>query len=310
MRIAIIGRTGALIEAARALIADGHTIVAVITAKPASEYSTTAADFLAFADEISAYYLPLQRFSDVEGEHLVGELGPIDVGVSLNYPTVIGQGAIDEFQLGILNAHGGDLPRYRGNACQAWALLNGESRIGLCVHRMVGDKLDSGPVVVRRHLDVTIDTRVGEVMAWMEASVPGMFVEAVRRLGQPGATFEEQDEAAALRCYPRLPGDAQIDWRADRDDILRLINASSEPFAGAFTSYRGDKVVIWRAALIDDVDEKNYLAVPGQISFIDRNSGTVDVITGRGRLRLLEIEVGGTRGRPSDLLTSTRSRLV
>jgi methionyl-tRNA formyltransferase len=91
---------------------------------------------------------------------------------------------------------------------------------------------------------------------------------------------------------------------------LRLINASSEPFAGAFTSYRGDKVVIWRAALIDDVDEKNYLAVPGQISFIDRNSGTVDVITGRGRLRLLEIEVGGTRGRPSDLLTSTRSRLV
>jgi UDP-4-amino-4-deoxy-L-arabinose formyltransferase/UDP-glucuronic acid dehydrogenase (UDP-4-keto-hexauronic acid decarboxylating) len=252
----------------------------------------------------------MQHFHDVDAEHLVGEIGDIDVGVSLNYPTVIGQGAIDAFKFGILNAHGGDLPRYRGNACQAWALLKGESRIGLCIHRMVGGELDSGPVVVRRHLDVTIDTRVGEVIAWMEASVPGMFVEAVRRVGEPGATFEEQDNAAALRCYPRLPGDAQIDWRADRDDILRLINASSEPFAGAFTSYRGDKVVIWRAARIDDVDEKHYLAVPGQISFIDRGSGTVDVITGRGRLRLFEVEVGGKRGRSADFLASTRTRLV
>ena len=35
---------------------------------------------------------------------------------------------IDFFELGILNAHGGDLPRYRGNACQAWAIINGEER--------------------------------------------------------------------------------------------------------------------------------------------------------------------------------------
>lgn len=307
MRIAIIGRTGALIETADALIAAGHTVPLVITAKASPEYSTTEKDFLAFANRIHAAYFPMPQFHPVDAEHLTGELGPIDVGVSLNYPTVIEQGAIDEFRFGILNAHGGDLPRYRGNACQAWALLNGESRIGLCIHRMVGGKLDSGPVVVRRHLDVSIDTRVGEVMSWMEASVPGLFVEAVRLLEQPGATFEEQDAAAALRCYPRLPGDGLIDWRADRETILRLINASSEPFAGAFTSYRGERLVIWRAALVDDAER--YLAVPGQIA-IDRSEGSVDVITGRGKLRLLEVELAGMRGHPYDLLTSTRTRLV
>ena len=30
--------------------------------------------------------------------------------------------------VGILNAHGGDLSKYRGNACQAWAILNGEKK--------------------------------------------------------------------------------------------------------------------------------------------------------------------------------------
>lgn len=308
MRIAIIGRTGALIETAHALIAAGHTVPLIITAKASPEYSTTEADFHALADRIDAAYLSTPSLNGSDVAQLLSELGVIDAGISLNYPTVIGQAAIDRFRLGILNAHGGDLPRYRGNACQAWALLNGESRIGLCIHRMVGGELDSGPVVVRRHLDVSIDTRVGDVTSWMEASVPGLFVEAVRLLAEPGARFEEQDDSAALRCYPRLPGDGLIDWRADREAILRLINASSEPFAGAFTSYRGDRLVIWRAALVDDVE--HYLAVPGQIARIDRDSGEVDVITGRGKLRLLEVELAGTRGRPSDLLTSTRTRLV
>ena len=37
------------------------------------------------------------------------------------------QSTIDLFPLGIL-IHGGDLPKYRGNACQAWAIINGEEK--------------------------------------------------------------------------------------------------------------------------------------------------------------------------------------
>lgn len=308
MRVAIIGRTGTLIETARALIAAGHTVPLVITAKAAPEYAHTENDFHAFADSIDAAYLSTPTLDGDEVSTLVSELGVIDVGVSLNFPTVIGQAAIDRFPLGIVNAHGGDLPRYRGNACQAWALLNGETRIGLCIHRMVGGELDSGDVIVRRHTSATIDTRVGELMAWMEATVPTLFVEALQILQQPGARLERQDPSAATRCYPRRPEDGHIDWRADAESILRLINASSEPYPGAFTSYRGDRLVIWRASLVADTEKA--FAVPGQIARIDRESGAIDVITGRGRLRLLDAEVGGTRGAPASLVTSVRARLV
>ena len=305
MRIAIIGRTATLLESAHRLVDAGHRIAMVITAKPSPEQAGSEADFRALADAQGATFLST---ATLEREMLAGAGGPIDVGVSLNFPTVIGQPAIDACAFGILNAHGGDLPRYRGNACQAWALLQGETRIGLCIHRMVGDDVDAGDIVLRRYRDVTIDTRVGEVMAWMQGEVPGLFVEAVRLLQQPHPTFERQDAAAALRCYSRRPEDGRIDWRADHESILRLINASSEPFAGAYTSYRGERMVVWRAALIRD--DERYLAVPGQVARIDRAGGTVDVITGGGKLRLLEVETDGTRGSPDRVIKSARERLI
>ena len=301
MRIAIIGRTATLLQSAERLIEAGHRITHVITAKPAPEAEGSEGDFRALAQAHGATFLST---ATLEPGMLAGGA---DVGVSLNFPTVIDQPAIDALPFGILNAHGGDLPRYRGNACQAWALLQGETRIGLCIHRMVGGEVDAGEIVLRRKLDVTIDTRVGEVMAWMQGEVPDLFVEAVRLVQQPGARFERQDPSAALRCYSRRPEDARIDWHADHERVLRLINASSEPFAGAFTSYRGERMVVWRAALVRDSEQ--YLAVPGQIARIDRAGGGVDVITGRGKLRLLEVEVGGVRGAAAGVLKSARERL-
>ena len=37
-----------------------------------------------------------------------------DIVISVNYSGIIPQEVIDLFDNGILNAHGGDLPRYRG----------------------------------------------------------------------------------------------------------------------------------------------------------------------------------------------------
>jgi len=41
----------------------------------------------------------------------------------------------------ILNAHAGDLPKYRGNACPNWAILKGEKRVVLTIHQ-VSENLD------------------------------------------------------------------------------------------------------------------------------------------------------------------------
>ena len=105
-----------------------------------------------------------------------------DIAVSINYTGAVPQAVIDLFPLGILNAHGGDLPRYRGNACQARAIPNGEERIGLCVHRMIGGELDSGDIIARDYLAIDHTTKVTRVWEWMSMRTPELMLEAVQML--------------------------------------------------------------------------------------------------------------------------------
>ncbi|MBS3763406.1 MAG: formyl transferase [Planctomycetes bacterium] len=309
MRIGIIGRTRKLYRAAQLLIDAGHAIPLIVSAKAAPEYYVDSSDFESLAKQLSAEFIHTAHIH--QHLDLITKCGPLDVAVSVNYPGIIPQNVIDCFNLGILNAHGGDLPRYRGNACQAWAILNGEDRIGLCVHKMVGGELDSGDIIVRDYLPIDINTRIGRVWEWFEKRIPQMFLSAVSKLGEdPDYILESQssDPADALRCYPRRPEDGRIDWTSSNEEILRLINASSEPYRGAFCSYKGKKMVIWRGSLPTQ-DRENYCAIPGQVSSSDGEGGAVTIITGDGKLIITDAEYDGDRDNPAKFISSMRDRL-
>ena len=90
--------------------------------------------------------------------------------------------------------------------------------------------------------------------------------------------------------------DSRICWVKSNVEIVRLVNASSEPFSGAYCFYKGRKIIIWDAELFDD--KEKYCAVPGQISCINEENGSVVVITGKGKIRIKEIGCGNLRCLP------------
>ena len=191
----------------------------------------------------------------------------------MNYVSIISQDVINLFPCGILNAHFGDLPRYRGNACPNWAIINGENSLILSVHLMEGSLLDCGRVIIQDICPVNDSTYIGDIYEWAEKAVPGLFVKAVELLKKdPGYTLKYADPQSpeSLRCYPRKPQDSRIDWSHPAAAIHRLIRASSEPFSGAYCFVDGkNKLTIWRAELVNDGER--YLAVPGQISAIAKD---------------------------------------
>lgn len=306
MRVAIIGRTEILYDTAVQLRAAGHEIVCILTAKEAPEYTRGAEDFRRLAEQWGVPYASSAKILD--HRDFLAASGA-DIAVSINYSGVIPELVTDLFPLGILNAHGGDLPRYRGNACQAWAIINGEDKIGLCIHRMIGDELDSGDIIARDYLPIDIDSTVGQAMDWIERVTPGLFVDALVQLQRdPGFILERQpkDPEMALRCYPRRPEDGRIDWRKPAIDVLRLINASGKPYAGAFCDFEGQKLIIFSAELVED--DEVFCAIPGQI--IGLGSHYVDVACGVGKIRVTEIEVSGRSGTPRKCVNSIRQRLT
>ena len=306
MKVVIIGRSETLYNTAILLNNSGHEIVCIVTAKEAPDYKRSLDDFAILAESWS---IPLLIGSNIDKHSLLLQATNACIGVSINFPGIIPQYIIDMFPLGILNAHGGDLPRYRGNACQAWAILNGESQIGLCIHRMVGGELDSGDIIARDYYPLTNNTKITKVYEFFTKRVPELYLLALCRLAvNPLFCLDVQskNKEDALRCYPRRPEDGRIDWDKPALYILRLINASNKPYEGAFCEYEGKKLIIWDAELV--VDHEIFFAVPGQITQIGK--GFIEIACGENKLRLLEIEIENKTVKPDTVIRSIRKRLT
>lgn len=310
LSVGVIGRSEMLYDAALHIHHAGYRIAFIITAKEAAEYQRNQEDFEELAHTLNCSFLKTSTIGDKNGLNFIESSAPADVAISINYPNIIPQQVIDRFELGILNAHGGDLPRYRGNACQAWAIINNEDKMGLCIHKMVGGELDSGDIIAREYHPIHNDTRVGQLLGWMRRTIPHLFERALSSIqADPNYVLEIQSKnpSSALRCYPRRPEDGRINWTDSNHKILKLINASSEPFSGAYCEFEGDIFIIWRATLIKD--DEPFLATPGQVANIDKKTGSVTVCCGIGKLELFQVEYQGHRNQPSHFIKSHRARL-
>ncbi len=309
LTVGVIGRSEWTYDTMKRLHEKGHKIAFIVTSKETLEYKYSSSDFKKFAYKNDIPFLHDPRIDEEKIKRLCPSLA--DLVISINYNGIIPSNVIKLFPFGVLNAHGGDLPKYRGNACQAWAIINGEKKIGLCIHKMIGNELDSGPIISRSYYNLNEDTRIAEVFEWMTKEIPSLMEEAVNALMRdPEYVIEHQstDPSKSLRCYPRNPSDGLIDWNLGSDKIVKIINASSEPFDGAFTYLKNKKIKIWRASQYND--DEIWCGIPGQVSLINKEFNEVVVLTGKGKISITDIEVDGKRGKPTSFIFSLRDRFV
>ena len=213
MKIAVLGRTHWLSDAAARLLDAGHELTLVATAPAAPEYRAVEEDFRALAARAGASFA-LDEIPETDAE----------LAVSVNWPQVLGRDVIDRFPRGIVNAHAGDLPRYRGNAAPNWAIINGEQEVVLTLHLM-DEGLDSGPVLAKWRFPLGARTTIGDVYAWLDATIPAAFLEVVD--GLAAGTIEPrpqpQDPALALRVPRRRPEDSELRWGSRATELDRVV---------------------------------------------------------------------------------------
>ena len=80
-----------------------------------------------------------------------------------------------------------------GNACQAQAIINGEDKIGLCVHKMIGIRLDNGDIISRTYIKIERETSIGDVYKKFEKLIPKMLIDSINKLdSNPNFILEKQ----------------------------------------------------------------------------------------------------------------------
>jgi methionyl-tRNA formyltransferase len=308
MRFAAFGRTSFLYKSIEQCAAAGHVPVLIGTCEAAPEYTVTETDFRDLADRLQCAFFCDAQINKDQYIQLAKQSGA-EAAISVNWLTLVGQKMMEQFQYGIINAHAGDLPRYKGNACPNWAIIAGEDKVVVTLHKMVAE-LDAGPIFLQRSFPLSNSTYVGNIYDFLENSIPAMFVEALNGLANGTLVSRPQstDPAAALRCFPRVPGDGLINWNKPADELERLVRASAEPFSGAYSFYGNEKIVVWRAHA--EVLHYGYMGIPGQVIERRNATGEVLILTGKNALVLEEISIGAEgRRRPVDVLQSSRIRL-
>lgn len=289
MKVAIIGRTQILYETTLKLLESGHQVCGIITAKATPEYSRNEKDFKNLAEKLNVPYFQTNNLNKPEIEEFCKGL---DIGVSINWVSVIKQNHIDLFRLGILNSHLGDLPRYRGNACSNWAIINNEDKIVNSIHFMEGGQLDCGRIICQETFYLNETNSISDVYKWAEKLTPILFHKALELLeinDKFALKFAEINSIESFRCFPRLPQDNFINWDNSVREIHNLIRAACWPFSGAYTFqlYEGEvkKLIVLKSRIV--LQKHCNFAVPGHVLENNKETGESLIQCGDGIIALL-----------------------
>ncbi|HEY5752812.1 MAG TPA: methionyl-tRNA formyltransferase [Chthoniobacterales bacterium] len=208
-----------------------------------------------------------------------------------------------------VNVHYSPLPRYRGRANVNWAIINGEPSAAISIH-MITPGLDSGNLLYQEEIPIRLNDTAGTLYAQLNAIQERELAGAVLRMlaGDPG---RPQDHERATYGCARVPGDGEIDWKASTVGIDRLIRGLSPfpLFPGAFTFFDMRRWIVTQAQPAPGAPAYEG-RVPGRVVGRSAKSGWVDVLTGDGILRLMEMaEPSGRTFHPATLISSTRDTL-
>lgn len=184
-----------------------------------------------------------------------------------------------------LNVHASLLPRWRGAAPIAHAILAGDEETGVTLMQGTPE-LDAGPIVAQQRTAIDPRETRGELEARLADLGAGMLeAELVRYLA---GTLEARSQDPGLVTWaPKLdPAAGELRFDRPAEELARVVRAFT-PDPGAFTTYRGARLGVLRASVSGGSStERGALRIEG---------GVPQVAAGAGWLRLDTVKPAGKR---------------
>lgn len=246
MKIVFMGTPRAAAVSLERLIADGHEVAAVYTQpdRPAgrgNKLSASAVKALANERGLSVYQPEKIRTDEAIAQF---RSHAADVAVVVAYGRILPASFLTAFNYGAINLHFSLLPKYRGAAPVNWAIVNGETETGVTTIRM-DEGLDTGAILLQRAASIgpaETSVELMERLADLGADVLSETLSSIDDL-----TPTAQNEAEATLAPIMKKADGLIDWSMHARQIADRVRGF-QPFPTAYTSHRGGRLVIWRAA--------------------------------------------------------------
>ena len=288
----------------RALVKGGHDVVGVFTQpdRPAGRgKNLKPSPVKVAAEELGLAVFQPETIKSADGIQQLRSLAPECI-IVVAYGQILSREILQMPAKGCINVHASLLPLYRGAAPIHWAVMSGETLTGVTT-MLMDEGLDTGDMLLKREVSITKDATTGEIHDELAALGAELLIDTLNELenGQLVATPQTgQSNYAPLlkREHERL------DWSHRATELHHQIRGLN-PWPGAFATFRGENLKIWRSTgyLLPDRDLETELvsngatAEPGQILQVLEDSLVVQ--TGDGVLRIMEVQPAGKRAMPA-----------
>lgn len=268
-----------------ALIQD-HQVVAVVTQPDRPAHRGQRLTPSPVKERALAAGIPVlqpTRLRDPEWPERLRPYGA-EVAVVVAFGQILPRAVLDVPARECLNIHASLLPRYRGAAPIAWAIIRGETETGISIMQM-DEGMDTGPVLFTSRTPIGPDETAADLAGRLATMGAQALREVLARLDSLAPVPQVHTDATLA---PRLKkSDGDIDWTRSARDLKNLVRGCN-PWPGAHTRTPAGALLIWKA-----------LALPEQRTELSgtlvTQGASLAVATSAGILLPLEVQAEGRR---------------
>jgi methionyl-tRNA formyltransferase len=287
-RVVILGKNRLAVECLQIVQSTGDEIV---LAMPEPNDDGRDGWQPSFRAAIEAAALPMRQVPDVNAPEAVEAVRATSPDFLLSFQAgqILRRALISVPPHGAWNLHFGSLPRYRGVAPIAWALLNGERATGATLHR-IDAGVDSGAILATADVPIERDDTGRSLYDKVTDAGVQLFREWWPRL-RGGAVETRRQESADVLYYNRHSidfGRRELDWHNDCERIANQARALIfPPFQHPVIRIGEQQIEIRRFTW----DRESHRGRPGEILAVEAE--TIVVGAPGGRILLQELATEG-----------------
>jgi methionyl-tRNA formyltransferase len=240
LRIVFMGTPDFAVPTLVEIVGHGHQVVAVYTraAKPAGRRGLDATPS-SVEREARRLGLPVHTPATLRCEQAqeIARTHGADVAVVVAYGLILPSPILHAFPHGAFNVHASLLPRWRGAAPIARAIMAGDSETGVMVMK-IDEGLDTGPIAMAERTPIEGDATAGDLHDRLSRLGADLMVRALDALAQTSLTLSPQAPTGVTYANKIDKRETRINWERPWREVHNHIRGLS-PSPGAWFAWRG-----------------------------------------------------------------------
>ncbi len=250
MKVVYMGTPEFAVSALKAIIENGHDVVAVVTQPDKAKGRSKAlvpTPVKAVAGENNIPVYQPEKVKDEAMVTILKELAP-EVIVVAAYGQILPESILNIPAYGCINIHASLLPKYRGAAPIEWAIINGEKVTGVTTMYMEKG-LDTGDMIEKAEVEIEPCDTGKTLHDKLAAAGAKLILSTLTALYEGTATRTKQNDDES--CYASMLNKelGNIDFTKSAEEIERLIRGLF-PWPCAYTKIMDKTVKLFEAQVV------------------------------------------------------------